>query len=80
MNAQTIFELIVHNMRDIVPGLENEHIERSSMLSPLGLDSIGRAELIEMTLESLGLNAPRHEFHAAHSLGELADLFASRMK
>jgi polyketide biosynthesis acyl carrier protein len=80
MNTQKIFEVIVANIREIVPELENEHIERASMLSPLGLDSIGRAVLIEKTLEDLGLNALRYEFHVAHNLGELADLFAQRLK
>lgn len=79
MSSNQIFELIVLNIRDIIPGLENEDIGRNSMLSPLGLDSIGRAELIEKTLEDLGLRAPRNEFHSAANLGELADLFARRV-
>jgi polyketide biosynthesis acyl carrier protein len=79
MSSNQIFELIVLNIRDIIPGLENEDIGRNSMLSPLGLDSIGRAELIEKTLEDLGLRAPRYEFHSATNLGELADLFARRV-
>lgn len=79
MSSSQIFELIVANIREIVPGLHNDHVERDSMLSPLGLDSIGRAELIEKTLEDLDLTVPRQEFHAAHNLGELADLFASKL-
>lgn len=80
MNAATIFELIVLNIREIVPDLNNDGIDQKSMLSPLGLDSIGRAELIEKTLEDLNLKAPRHEFHSAQNLGELADLFAKRLQ
>ena len=80
MNAQQILELIAVNIRQIVPGLENEYVGRDSMLSPLGLDSVGRAELIEKTLEDLGLNVPRYEFHSAHNLGELAELFAKRLE
>lgn len=80
MNSQEIFTLIVSNIRDIVPGLDTEPIFRHSMCSPLGLDSIGRAELIEKTLEDLQLNVARAEFHAAHNLGELADLLAVRMR
>ena len=80
MNAEEIFQLITRNVREIVPGLENEGIDRSSMLSPLGLDSIGRAELIEKTMEDLQLTAQRHDFNAVHNLGELADLFARTVK
>jgi polyketide biosynthesis acyl carrier protein len=79
MNSATIFEMIVLNIRDIVPELNNERIERKSMLSPLGLDSIGRAELIEKTLEDLNLNLSRQDFHSAQNLGELADLLARRL-
>jgi polyketide biosynthesis acyl carrier protein len=79
MNSKQIFELIVLNIREIVPGLKNEEIEPNSMLSPLGLDSIGRAELIEKMLEVLDLKAQRYEFHSASNLGELADLFARRV-
>lgn len=80
MNEATIFELIVLNIREIVPDLNNDVIDRMSILSPLGLDSIGRAELIEKTLEDLNLQAPRHEFHSARNLGELADLLAKRLR
>ena len=79
MNSATIFEMIVLNIRNIVPELDNECIERKSMLSPLGLDSIGRAELIEKALEDLNLNVSRHEFHSAQNVGELADLLARRL-
>jgi polyketide biosynthesis acyl carrier protein len=79
MNSHQVFQLIVLNIMEIIPGLENDTIERNSMLSPLGLDSIGRAELIEKTLEDLGLNVPRQEFHCARNLGELADLLAARL-
>jgi polyketide biosynthesis acyl carrier protein len=79
MSTSQIFELIALNIRQIVPELNNEYIARESMLSPLGLDSIGRAELIEKTLEDLDLKVPRYEFHIAHNLGELADLFASKL-
>jgi polyketide biosynthesis acyl carrier protein len=79
MNSHQIFEMIVRNIGEINPEIKNEDIERSSMLSPLGLDSIGKAELIEKTLEDLGLTVPRQEFHCARNLGELADLLAARI-
>lgn len=79
MNSHQIFEMIVLNIREIIPELQNDDIERASMLSPLGLDSIGKAVLIEKTLEDLGLNVPREEFHFLRNLGELADLLAAKM-
>jgi polyketide biosynthesis acyl carrier protein len=80
MNSAQILKMIGYNITQIVPGLENDHIERDSMLSPLGLDSIGRVELIERMLEELDLKVPRQDFYSAHNLGELADLFAQKLE
>jgi polyketide biosynthesis acyl carrier protein len=80
MNSAAIFQLILLNIEQIVPHLNTGNIDRDAMCAELGLDSIGRAELIEITLEELGLQAPRPEFHAAHNLGELSDLFARKLK
>jgi polyketide biosynthesis acyl carrier protein len=79
MNSQEIFALIVFNIREMVPGLAREQVRPESKLSPLGLDSVGRAELIEKMLEDLQLNVPRQEFHSAKDLEELAQLFAKRV-
>ncbi len=78
--SEQIFEVILGNLKIIDPDLCDKEINRKSKLSPLGLDSIGRAELIEMTKESLGLEIPRHELHSASNLGELADCFVNQLK
>ncbi|HVI45323.1 MAG TPA: acyl carrier protein [Chitinophaga sp.] len=80
MDTATIFTLITSNLRQILPGLGDKQIERSDMLSPLGADSIARAELIEQMLEDLQLQVPRFEFHSATNLGELADLFCQKLE
>ncbi|WP_103865515.1 poly(3-hydroxyalkanoate) depolymerase [Aquimarina sp. I32.4] len=79
MNYKEIFELIVNNLREIVPSLENESISYESKLCLLGASSVGRAELIEKTLEDLKLDVDRFEFHTANNLGELADMFVQRI-
>lgn len=79
-NADEIFELIVENVADIISGIDHGPITRSSMLSPLGMDSVGRAELIERMIETLALTTPRFEFHQANNLGELADMFAKKIE
>lgn len=79
-NADKIFEMIVDNVKDITADIQHEPITRSSMLSPLGMDSVGRAELIERMLEELSLSAPRFEFHQANNLGELAEMFAKKLE
>ncbi len=79
MNSKEIFEVIVSNLRDILPEIEHEPIEYGSRLCLLGTGSVGRAELIEKTLEDLEIEANRFEFHAAANLGELAEMFTQRV-
>jgi polyketide biosynthesis acyl carrier protein len=79
MDSTEIFKLIVNNLKEIIPGLDSDQVGRNAKLSPLGADSIGRAELIEMTLEALDLHVSRFEFHTANNLGELADMFAQKL-
>jgi polyketide biosynthesis acyl carrier protein len=82
MNTDEILKMIIDNIREIIPELNsvNEVITRGDMLSPLGMDSVGRATLIEKTLEDLNLNVSRFEFNTATNLGELADLFYERTR
>lgn len=79
MNSKEIFELIVNNLKGILTDLENEAITYESKLCLLGASSVGRAELIEKTLEDLKLEVDRSEFHSASNLGELAMMFSERM-
>jgi len=79
-NANEIFELIAEQVADISSHIAHEPITPGSMLSPLGMDSIGRAELIERMLEILELNESRFHFHAANNLGELAEMFDKKVR
>lgn len=79
-NVDEIFELIAEQVADISSHIEHEPITPGSMLSPLGMDSIGRAELIERMLEILKLNESRFHFHEANNLGELAEMFDKKLK
>ena len=75
-----IFDLIVTHVVDITTNVNFEMIKHSSMLSPLGMDSIGRAELIARMKEDLSLNVDAEEFYKANNLGELAFLFVKKLK
>lgn len=79
-NADEIFELIAEQVADISSHIAHEPITPGSMLSPLGMDSIGRAELIERMLEILELNESRFHFHEANNLGELAEMFDKKVR
>ena len=75
-----IFDLIATQVAEISDGIDHAPITRSSMLSPLGIDSIGRAELISRMSEMLSLSEPPYEFYEANNLGELAAIFARKLK
>ncbi|WP_109851304.1 phosphopantetheine-binding protein [Aquimarina sp. AU58] len=79
-NENDIFDLIATHVADISLDIADGPIIRSSMLSPLGMDSIGRAELIARMLEELSLTASAREFYKANNLGELAALFVNKLK
>ena len=79
-NTDEIFELIAEQVADISSHIDHEPITPGSMLSPLGMDSIGRAELIERMLEILNLNESRFQFHEANNLGELAEMFDKKLR
>ncbi|MGY3792647.1 acyl carrier protein [uncultured Aquimarina sp.] len=79
MNENQIFELIVANIKKIAVHLEDVTIKKNAILSPLGLDSIGRAELIIQTIEDLQVNAVSSEFYSARNLGELARMFEQKV-
>ena len=79
-NENHIFDLIAAHVADISSDIEHAPITPSSMLSPLGMDSIGRAELIARMQEELSLTIPANEFYQANNLGELAALFAYKLQ
>ena len=77
--ADEMFRLLADYVKEMTSDVNHEPITRTSMLSPLGLDSIGRALLIERMMETLQLSAPRYEFYQANNLGELAEIFAAKL-
>lgn len=75
MNKENIFELITRHTREVVPELQGHEFKPSDRLSDLGANSVDRAEIIMMTMESMSLRIPRVELFGAANIGELADVF-----
>ncbi|AYL34009.1 acyl carrier protein [Streptomyces fungicidicus] len=69
-----VFDLIVEHTREVIPELEGHRFAPSDSLRDLGANSIDRAEIIVMTLESLSMSIPLVELADAKNMGELADL------
>lgn len=79
MNKADILDLIARHTREIVPGLDDHQFVPSDRLADLGANSVDRAEIVMMVQESLGLSVPRVELFGPKNIGELADLFLSKI-
>lgn len=74
MTKDEIFEIIVRHTREVVPGLEGHQFQQGDSLRALGANSIDRADIIMMTLETLSLNIPLVEMAKADNIGALAGI------
>jgi polyketide biosynthesis acyl carrier protein len=74
MSTERIFEVITRHAREVVPGLQAHQFKHTDSLRELGANSIDRADIIMMTLESLALNIPLTALARAENIGELASI------
>ncbi len=79
MGKEDIFKLIVGNTCIVIPELKNHKFEYHHSLKELGANSVDRAEIVMMTMESLSLQIPRVEFSGAQNIGELVDIFYEKL-
>lgn len=78
MSRDEIFEIITRHTREVIPGLQEHSFQQSDSLRGLGANSIDRADIIMMTLESLALNIPLTVMAKAENIGELAGIIHER--
>lgn len=74
VELQHVFDTIVAHTREVLPQLERHEFQRTDSLRALGANSIDRADILIMTLESLGLNIPMMDMAKAENIGELATI------
>ncbi|ACU62733.1 acyl carrier protein [Chitinophaga pinensis] len=75
MNKQAIFELIVQHTKEIIPELETHAFVITDELKELGANSVDRAEIITLTIESLSLDIPLITFSGAQNIEDLVETF-----
>lgn len=73
-----ILERIVRYTREVVPTLRSQRLSPQDSLRELGVNSIERAEILIMTLESLSLRIPLVEFSRAENIGGLAEVIHAK--
>jgi polyketide biosynthesis acyl carrier protein len=79
MSRQELFELITSHARDVLPSLRTHQFSFDDRLQDLGANSVDRAEIVMLVLESLTLQIPRIELFGARNIGELADLLNRKL-
>jgi polyketide biosynthesis acyl carrier protein len=78
MSKEAIFDIIVNHTREVLPALQEHRFQTNDSLRELGANSVDRADIIMMTLESLSLNIPLIDMARAQNIGELARIIYER--
>ena len=79
MDKTQVLDLIARHTREILPDLDGHSFVASDRLVDLGANSVDRAEIAMLVQESLGLSVPRVELFGPRNIGELADLFLTKI-
>jgi polyketide biosynthesis acyl carrier protein len=80
MNKEDIFKLVVRHSCEVIPELEGHEFKPGDRLADLGANSIDRADIIMMTMETLALQIPRVELYGAQNIGELVDVLYAKLQ
>lgn len=80
MKQEEIFALVVRNICEVIPELENHPFQRSDRLVDLGANSVDRAEIVTLSMEALSLKIPRVELFGVKNIGELADVLYAKLQ
>lgn len=78
MSKEEILEIIARHAREVVPQLESHTFQPGDSLRALGANSVDRADIIMMTLETLSLNIPLIDMAKAENIGELASIIHAK--
>jgi polyketide biosynthesis acyl carrier protein len=80
MTKDAVLQLIARHAREVLSGLDDHEFVATDRLSELGANSVDRAEIAMLVQESLSLSVPRVELFGPRNIGELADLFVSKLR
>jgi polyketide biosynthesis acyl carrier protein len=73
-----ILAVIAEHTREVVPDLEQHNFNAADRLQDLGANSVDRAEIVMLVLNSLQLRIPLVDTFGPRNIGELADLLHGR--
>lgn len=79
MNKEAIFETITTHAKEVLTELSSHDFRWDDSLADLGANSMERAEIVGLTLESLNLDIARIELFGAQNIGQLADILYAKV-
>lgn len=79
MREEEIFEIIVGHLVEVLPDIDPQNVTMQDALHDLGANSVDRAEILMMTMESLSLDIPHVELFGTHNIQELVELLHARL-
>ncbi len=79
MTRDDIYHLVVRHAREVVPQLAVHEFQNADRLQELGANSMDRAEIVMLVLESMDLAIARSELFGPQNIGELADLLHGKL-
>jgi polyketide biosynthesis acyl carrier protein len=80
MNREDILKLIVSHICEVIPEVIDHEFKPADRLIDLGANSMDRAEIVAMTLESLSLQIPRVELFGVKNIGELSEVLYEKLQ
>lgn len=70
---QHVRQVIADNVADVMPDVEAGQISFDAKLSDYGCNSVDRADIVSLCMESLGIEVPVTELSGVTNLRELSD-------
>jgi polyketide biosynthesis acyl carrier protein len=80
MIKEELFAIVVRHACEVLPDLEAHEFEPTDRLVDLGANSVDRAEIVMMIMESLSLRIPRVELFGVRDIGELVDVLHQKLQ
>jgi polyketide biosynthesis acyl carrier protein len=73
MQRDEIFEMVKGHVYEVLPDLDGCHINWDDRLADLGANSVDRAEVAMLAMESLSLQIARVELAGVQNIRDLVD-------
>ncbi|MCM2416761.1 phosphopantetheine-binding protein [Streptomyces sp. RKAG293] len=77
--GERVLTTLRQNTAEVVPELDLSLFTPERTLAELGCNSIDRADIVTMTMETLGIVVPVHEFHQGLDIGTLVEIMRKQL-